>query len=851
MAKLGRQGEGDTPTLPWRECFAKSTEGGAPFLSVLEHSRNVGEVARALVAELPAGIVPLLGSNPACTAALHDVGKVSPGFQLKISRENVSSRLPQLGFHALDNYCTKHACISEAALNAFLGAGATATALGGVVGAHHGTRDDPGRDDYGIYGGSSWARERRAFIERLCEEFGPMADSSNLNPEVLAGMVCVADWIGSDEEFFPTIGLAPDIDLAARARQAISACGWVRVQIKPGLSFEQVFDFPPHSLQREFVENVDGPGLYVLEAPMGSGKTEAALYAAYRLMTSGATAGLYFGLPTRLTSDKIHERVRAFVEKIAEGETTVRLAHGNAWLRAFGHGGEALAPGNEWFNPSKRGLLMPFAVGTIDQALLSVVKVKHFFVRSFGLAGKVVVLDEVHSYDLYTGTLLDLLVRSLLDMNCTVIVLSATLTRARRKDLLKRPQSVEGGDEYPQATIETAWVTRQLPLSRTSGMDIAVELRDATDADVANDAVARASSGQCVICIANTVATAQRWYNEVKAAMPERAFAVGLLHSKFPGWRRWELESRWMTALGKSGPRPNGCVLVATQVVEQSVDLDADFMVSELAPTDMLLQRLGRLWRHPREARPCVGAAMMIVTRHLDTVGSLETLVAALGKSNSLVYAPFVLWRTFQVWKDVRTLRVPDDIPALLGRTYSQSSEALPEFVEEARRKLDARKEELKALAHAARADVLGFPTMEDEEGVATRYSDIPMVDVVLARSVGTEGAAATIVLSNGKKVKLDPNDRVPRFAADLLGNVVAVPVYRLPETRRPLFLRRYFYGKRTPILVINDVGELTYEGTPTNLRYDDERGLRVAISRREASDIDYDEEGRIDELDW
>jgi CRISPR-associated endonuclease/helicase Cas3 len=689
----------------------------------------------------------------------------------------------------------------------------------------------------------------------LTEEFGSLADSAELNRQVLAGMVCVADWIGSDEQFFPPVGLPPEVDVATRACEAVAGCGWVQARLKPGMSFEQAFEFAPHPLQREFVESVGGPGLYVLEAPMGSGKTEAALYAAYRLIANGANAGLYFGLPTRLTSDKIHERVSAFLSKVAEGGATVRLAHGNAWWRAFEHGGEALAPGSEWFSPSKRALLMPFAVGTIDQALLSVVKVKHFFVRCFGLAGKVVILDEVHSYDLYTGTLLDLLVRSLLEMNCTVIVLSATLTRTRRNALLARPHLLEGANGYPQATVETASDTRQLPLSATPSTEIAVEFRDASDADVANEAVARALTGLCVICIANTVATAQRWYNEVKAAMPEEAFATGLLHSKFPGWRREELESRWTAMLGKQGPRPQGCVLVATQVVEQSVDLDADFMVSELAPTDMLFQRLGRLWRHRRAERPCRGAAILIVTRDVDSAASFEELKATLGKSNSLVYAPFVLWRTFQVWKDIRRLRVPDDIPALLERTYSQSSEALPEFVEQARRKLDARKEELKALANAARADVLGFPTMEDRESAPTRYSDIQMLEAVLARSVISTRFKAEMVLSNGKVVRLDVNSWVPPFAAALLGNLVPVPTYRLAAAKRPPFLQKYFYDKRTPILVIGDSGDLSCDGQPTPLRYDDERGLQLVVAPatvapQKAADIDFDEEGAIDEFD-
>lgn len=516
-----------------------------------------------------------------------------------------------------------------------------------------------------------------------------------------------------------------------------------------------------------------------------------------------------------------------------------------------------MAPGEEWFSPSKRALLMPFGVGTIDQALMAVIKVRHFFVRCFGLAGKVVVLDEVHSYDLYTGTLLDVLVRRLLEMKCTVIVLSATLTRARRSALLAEPQKLRTIDDYPLITAETQAGAWARPSDAPRSMEVDIGLRDLEDGQVAEEAVAAAAAGQCVLCIANTVAKGQSWYNQVKAAMPEGAFKVGLLHSKFPGWRRGELEDSWTKALGKEGPRPRGCVLVATQVVEQSVDLDADFMISELAPTDMLLQRLGRLWRHPRPKRPCGNASLLVVTRDLDAADSLDGLVNALGKPNSRVYATYVLWKTFQVWKGVQALRLPGDIRALLEQTYAEPSQALPVFVQEARQALARRAARLRELATAARADVLGFPTMADHEGAATRYSDFPMLDAVIARSVKSTGVAASIVLSNGKRVEVDVNRWVPPFAVELHRNLVPVPCYRLPGANTPAYLSKYFYD-RTPVLIQGADGELSLDGQPAGLRYDDERGLQVigpvrlrAFGRGERSDIDYDEEGGPNESDW
>ncbi len=855
MSRLNRGLGASIPALSWRECFAKSTDESAPGLKVLTHSRDVGEVTRALLRVLPAPVAHLIGANSVAAAACHDVGKVSPGYQLKYFRENLRQRLPELATHAQERYETRHALIGEAAISAHMGhSGSIAQA----VGAHHGVRDDLGlTHDADVFGGPAWAQERGALIAQLSGEYGRLDDASPIDPHVLAGLVCVADWIGSDERFFPPSGQRSTLGTTELAEAAIAGCGWQQVSLRTGLSFKEVFDRTAYSIQRDFYESVQGPGLYVLEAPMGSGKTEAALYAAYQLMSSGANSGLYFGLPTRLTSDKIHERVIAFLKKVAGDDTALRLAHGNAWLRAFQPGGGALAPGKEWFSPSKRALLMPFGVGTIDQALLAVLKVRHFFVRCFGLAGKVVILDEVHSYDMYTGTLLDLLVRRLLGMKCSVIVLSATLTRLRRASLMARPQPVTTGDEYPLITAETEAGVLVRPSKAPQLMEVEIQLSHIADGEVAELAVAKAGTGQCVLCIANTVEKAQRWYNEVKTAMSEGAFAVGLLHSKFPGWRRNELEARWTAALGETGPRPMGCVLVATQVVEQSVDLDSDFMISELAPTDMLLQRIGRLWRHQRQTRPCAVSALVVVTADLDVAKSFEELLQALGKPNTRVYAPYVLWQTFQAWKGVRSLRLPGDIRLLLEKTYSEPSGLIPAFVEEAHERLARRAKKLRGLANAARTDMLGFPAMDDREGAPTRYSDLPMLDIVLARSVTPNGLGASIVLSSGVTLGVDSFKWVPQLAVELHRNLVPVPCYRLPRAKTPPYLLRYFHN-RTPLLVLEDDGELTLEGQPTAMRYDQERGLQLANMQAAtakdiavSADIDYEEERELDELDW
>lgn len=851
------------PVIPWEDCIAKSTIDGTPSISVSEHCQIVGEVSKALMEQLSPSTLSLLGNNPPVVVSLHDLGKVSPGFQKKLNPERVEllapglAKLPNTGFETL------HAKVSEIALGCYLKSRNLKDWAAVVVGAHHGVRSEitqyvEGTEDLG---GEGWAQERKELIEYLIQQFGEFSVENVPDLDALSGLICVSDWIGSDEKFFPPQGLPPNSDLPTLARNAVSACGWGSIPIQPGLSFEELFGFSPYPAQQDFMDMIDGPGLYVFEAPMGLGKTEAALYAAYRLLESGDNEGLFFGLPTRLTSDRIHERVVPFVRQITKDNTNVRLAHGLAWLREYEHGGELLGGGKEWFKPSKRALLLRFAVGTIDQALLGAIKVRHHFIRCFGLAGKVVILDEVHSYDLYTGTLLDHLVKRLLELNCTVIILSATLTKSRRNSFFQSPKLLESASAYPLVCAQNTKGTQSKASVPPEDKCVMSSVLSLSAQEVANSAVEKALIGGSVLCVANTVAQAQHWYREVKATMPEKAFDVGLLHSKFPAWRRAELEEHWMQRLGKSGDRSKGCILIATQIVEQSVDLDADLLITELAPTDMLLQRIGRLWRHSRDKRPLPNPVFFIVSNDLDQVSSFEELIEAIGKSNSFVYSPYVLWRSFQVWKTRSKIGVPSDIRDVLEATYSELSEDIPEFIKEAQARQERRKEKLRRVANTIRSDVKGFCTMKDDENAATRYNELPMSDVLLVKQVNSRGDKAILTLSNEKNVSMDRYKWEPSVMSQLHQNLVSIPKHKVPAFQSPQYLEKYFY-EETPLLFISSSGELLLDGNPTEFRYDNELGFqqkrtdktlstKQTKSKNTISD-DIDEwEGGFDEFDW
>ena len=336
------------------------------------------------------------------------------------------------------------------------------------------------------------------------------------------------------------------------------------------------------------------------------------MYLFFHLLLSGKAKGIYFALPSQATSNRIHLRMNDFLRRIAPEAETSRLIHGNSWLMEDDFGfcpsptdakakaADDARTGRDWFASTKRALLAPFGVGTVDQALLGVVAAKHFFVRHFALAGKIVILDEVHSYDLYTGTLIDKLISTLEALGCTVIVLSATLTGKRLGQIVPLPgDASEDKLPYPLITGRKKGQTFN-PVPAAAPKPQTVKVDFISEKSAAEEAIALARKGGAVLWICNTVDAAQKQY---KALTEEtgKAFPVGLLHSRFSFRRREKLESEWMERFGKTGQKRRGSILVSTQVAEQSVDLDADLMITELAPTDMILQRLGRLWRHKRE----------------------------------------------------------------------------------------------------------------------------------------------------------------------------------------------------------------------------------------------------------
>lgn len=780
--------------------WAKTRGDGKPGISVRDHSLNVGSVAEALVATLSGHAKPRVPRGAVTLAALHDVGKISAGFAAKCEAWLVAQHLvARASQQAWRVRCeADHAKISQFTVQKLLPAGLCR--WGSVLGAHHGHVKPERIPRIAEDAHDAWEAARRRLAEELIRIFGPLphqaADEATL--WLVAGLVTVADWIGSDESRFPHDAVWNLDERRGQACRAVAGIGGQPIAARPGLSFGDLFpEYAPNGLQEAVIQTVGEPGVYVIEGPMGCGKTEAALAAGYHLLASGKAGGVYFALPTQVTSNRIFQRVRHFMDRALAAPAEVHLLHGSSWLvdttppptlRAAAQEQEArdhVRAGRSWFASGKRAMLAPFGVGTVDQALLGVVAATHFFVRQFGLAGKVVILDEVHSYDLYTGTLLDVLVRRLLELQCTVVILSATLTGERRRELLQSDQATAGSVGYPLLSCGPRPVV-EIPCP--AGPEKRVGVKFTESSDLIEEVLERAGRDQCVVWIRNTVDGAQETFRRVKSANKAGGPAVALLHSRFPFSRREELESYWMEALGKDGAkRPRGCVLVSTQVVEQSVDIDADLLVTDLAPTDMLLQRLGRLWRHERKdraascSRPEIWIGAPREGPEQLRTASAPALRELLGKS-ARVYAPYVLLRSLEQWRDRSTLRLPADIRPILEATYAPPSAGEPAGWHELREQMERRKEEMRQQAINA-TRIWNNPSLPDEEEVQTRYGTCPTAHLLLVLSLErVDRISVRLALVDGTRAEVSGRTWSLDAAKALHRNLVRVPRWCVAE---------------------------------------------------------------------
>ncbi len=687
--------------------------------------------------------------------ACHDLGKCSADFQGK-GEAAILAEFKQAGLE-LRNVPEKlrheamSATLMEGILDAYGNINKEAILLlSRILRGHHGnfkSRAEPENPTLV----ASWQPARSELVDTLHHVFNsrdllPTIHVSNEGYAgvVLTGMLVLSDWVASNEEMydFPamTRGQAPiDIprykrEATERAKMVIARLGFDRIiDWQDKHSFSEIWpgfeNLRPVQHTCEKIAN-SSPGLAIIESSMGSGKTEAALYLASQWMESSDVAGLYMALPTAATSNQMHTRVQAFLEKHDQSlEHRVKLVHGMSWLIDGESGRHETRPkkvegqttptpthtrideeanteafvARDWFRPKKRALLIPYAVGTVDQALMSVLNVKFGFLRLLGLTGKILIIDEVHAYDPYMNCILIRLLEWMSLLKIPVILLSATLPSSRRESLV---QAYLGTVEKPagQSGAKTTLIQapNPYPLVTTATKAGGVIQHDVHDSskpvlvqidklegklgnvqEVAWLALSIAKQGKCTCVLCNTVKVAQSTYDSlIQAAGPlddedktQDGIVIKLFHARFPAERRTEIENSVLDLFDKKSlpdrdgvilkKRPRMAILVATQVVEQSLDLDFDEMISEIAPIDLLLQRIGRVHRHDRPDRvdkdkPVFHLLLPLITNM--AFGDIEN-----------VYSKYVLLRTCLVLHDKTSITIPTDIRGLVEAVYDFS----------------------------------------------------------------------------------------------------------------------------------------------------------------------------------
>ncbi|APH13227.1 CRISPR-associated protein Cas3 [Dehalococcoides mccartyi] len=674
----------------------------------------------------------------------HDIGKACPGFQQQAPQLSKLIELPM----SLNSCHRPHAFVSACILNRFF-----TNLLGQIAGGHHGIFPQPLdlRMGCDTLGNIEWETARDGLLQELATALKiDINDDTECKPQIidpfivpmLAGLISIADWIGSNQDFFPCLTEpGQQFDIIAdkyfesakdRAGKALRELGWMpEVTFAKEAPFTSVFsNFIPNDLQKStehMAIEQDSPYLMIIEAPTGQGKTEAALYAADLALCRGFARGIYIAMPTQATSNAMFKRVLFdYLKKRGhKGKLNLQLVHGNALLAGIGeaHKGEisdfkitdicadntyADTEAQSWFTAKKRPLLSPFGVGTIDQSLLSVLQTRHWFVRLFGLAGKVVIFDEIHAYDAYMSTMLERLLHWLAEVDCTVILLSATLPKTKRTALIHAYSGQNSLEKqcYPRITLakprhhitqetETPIICKEIPAEDSHC--IFLDFSKNEPEILAEELRRKLEHGGCAAVICNTVNSSIKLFRYLKTNLNETECL--LFHARtLQAWRR-KREDEVLRKFGKgkkqsdgtyiNPDRPFRAILVATQVIEQSLDLDFDLMFSEIGPVDLLLQRAGRLHRHLRTRPADLEKPQLTILCGGNLLGPPPD---TFGDDIEHIYSRYILLRTWLVLRGKNKIEIPAETENLIEKVYGTDNELCqPDWLkalEEAKRDL-------------------------------------------------------------------------------------------------------------------------------------------------------------------
>jgi len=747
--------------------------------------------------------------------AVHDVGKASPAFQLKepglcVQLSEAGLALPVGRMTPATARTRPHTLAGAHILDRVLRAAgwpaSTRSWFLPLISGHHGVvppeaRVGPRGRGRVAQGKGDWETVQDALVAEIAAHLScdlavaaPRHRPDRAHQLAFLGILIMADWIASDGNAFPDlpldrlVGLDTARDRAHRAWESLGLRGgWTPTALQRPTSstgidhlFRTRFDLEHvRPLQRGLAELATGmpvPGLILVEAPTGEGKTEAALAAAEILAARFGADGIFVGMPTQATSDPMLSRVADWSARIDQ-DVPVALLHGRARFNAewqemirrtrfvgiedschgssdehhgivdeFGLPDEFGTPDDfeppdgssvpenngpsrgtvpgapvhrtgrdlrgpaaaaDWFLGPKRGLLTPVAVGTVDHLLHAATRTRHVMLRQTGLTGRIVILDEIHSYDSHMGQFLREALRWLAGARVPVVLLSATVEPGLRHALaesylqgalgredtgLPRPLEPTG---YPGAiavhgrggrtVVERCHQDPWRPASTVAVTILDEPVAPSTSGShdrVVEHVLNSVQHGGCVLVVCNTVDRAQDTYQALRTDLGPDAV---LLHARLTAGERATRTRTVLDLLGPAGrsqapPRPRRLVVVATQLAEQSFDVDVDHLVTDLAPIDLLLQRAGRLHRHrrapARRPGPLRRPRIVVtgVSRHAEGPPTFP------GGSRA-IYGDHLLLRSAALCEQAATghgWTLPGDVPDLVGVGYDPDPAGLP-----------------------------------------------------------------------------------------------------------------------------------------------------------------------------
>lgn len=853
----------------WAKSFREDRDGPVThWLPLHQHLDDTRGVAGRLVEEwLPRQVVDRIAvdlpaghegvrSLAGWLAAVHDVGKASPAFAVQVPL--LCDRMGRAGLRAHPlagaspaRSSVRHELVGHLAAQHWLVdsrgfSRAAAQTLAVVVGSHHGVPPEESQlmtvlDNGDLAGVGPWTEVRHELLDRATAQLGGAGALEGLRATALSlpsqvlltGIVIMADWIASSDLFplrpVSELGDPVDVDEKVAAQESAFRLdrAWEELALPrpwraehPGEDLDAavaarfgIAGARARPVQRAAVRAAAAqtrPGMVIVEAPMGEGKTESALLAAEELAARSGAGGCFIALPTQATSDAMFARalhwVRALPRQADGAPTSVFLAHGKASLnddfRGLRSSARYSSIGDEdepqaavahwWFGGRKKGVLASFVVGTVDQVLFAGLKSKHLMLRHLALAGKVVIIDEVHAYDVYMSHYLDRVLHWLGEYCVPVVLLSATLPAGRRAELLAAYDATSGAApsaDYPVVS-GTHGAGQQAAEASPRGVEVQLEhLDDDLDTLVAL-LRQRLREGGCAVVIRNTVTRVQETAERLEAELGAENVTVN--HSRFLSCDRARLDRGLLQRFGPSGAdRPAMHVVVASQVVEQSLDVDFDLVVTDLAPTDLVLQRTGRLHRHVRERPQPVRTPVCVLVGVDDWAA--EPVRALPGSRR--VYGEHTLLRAAALLGPAarQQISLPADISPLVQAAYGHDDVCPPGWAAAARVAQEAHLERARKRTESAQGFILGPSTQgrtmvgwvragvgdvdDDAKGSAQVRDGEESLEVVVVQTDGAGG------LTTADWIERHAGLQVPTFGplSSDLARTLAACTLRLP----------------------------------------------------------------------